>query len=166
MNPGSFFPVTTARAHPALLRLAVEVGGFSKLAPLMGEHPVRLYEWLRGHRMPKTFPDAADRFLMSRVGLTAEQVFRPKAGQGKPEVWKIAQRAGFLPQYAVDFGCDLPKLLGGLTEKQRRVFVLRLAGWSLEDIGDALDVTRERVRQIEARANTLVKARCLKLGYK
>lgn len=165
MIPGSFFQSTKTRAHPALLRLAVSVGGFASLASLIGQHPVRLYEWVRGERMPKTFPQPAADYLFAQTGLTADELFRPKATNA-PEVWKIAPRAGFTPQCAVDFGCDLPKLMQPLDERERRVVLLRLQGATLEEIGAEIGVSRERIRQNEERALKKIRWRCLKLGYR
>lgn len=39
-----------------------------------------------------------------------------------------------------------------LPKKWRRVLDLRMTGMTLEEIGDALGLTRERVRQIQAKA--------------
>jgi hypothetical protein len=144
----------------------VSVGGFASLASLIGQHPVRLYEWVRGERMPKTFPTVANDYLFAHTGLTAEQLFRPKTANDAPEVWKIAPRAGFTPQCAVDFGCDLPKLMLSLDKRERRVILLRLQGATLEEIGAEIGVTKERIRQNEARALKKIRWRCLKLGYK
>jgi len=44
--------------------------------------------------------------------------------------------------------------LDALTERQRQVAELRTAGLSLQAIAARLGVTRERVRQIEARLRT------------
>jgi RNA polymerase sigma factor (sigma-70 family) len=52
---------------------------------------------------------------------------------------------------------DLDRFLGGLTERQRQVIEKRFGladGWeyTLEEVGRELGVTRERIRQIEAKA--------------
>lgn len=165
MNQGTFHSWTTARAHPALLQLAASVGGFSKLAPLIGEHPVRLYEWIRGSRLPKTFPQVAADYLFAQTGLTAERLFGIERHNDALEVWKIAQRAGFQPQDAIDFGCDLPKLLETLSDRERTVILLRLQGATFEEIGQELGVTRERIRQNELRALDKLRKRCALLRY-
>ncbi|HUF32682.1 MAG TPA: sigma-70 family RNA polymerase sigma factor [Acidimicrobiales bacterium] len=59
----------------------------------------------------------------------------------------------------------LALVLRRLTERERRVLRLRfgLAGgipWTLEDIGNELDLTRERIRQIEAKALTKLRHPC------
>lgn len=35
------------------------------------------------------------------------------------------------------------------------IYVLRMKGWTLESVGQALDLTRERIRQLESKANPL-----------
>lgn len=35
------------------------------------------------------------------------------------------------------------------------IYVLRVKGWTLESVGQALDLTRERIRQLESKANPL-----------
>ncbi|KAG2483834.1 hypothetical protein HYH03_017357 [Edaphochlamys debaryana] len=52
---------------------------------------------------------------------------------------------------------DMEGMLADLTEREAKVVRLRFGledgkEWTLEDIGDALSVTRERIRQIEAKA--------------
>jgi RNA polymerase primary sigma factor len=59
----------------------------------------------------------------------------------------------------------LAKVLYRLTEREQRVLTLRfgLTGgvpWTLEDIGRDLDLTRERIRQIEAKALTKLRHPC------
>ncbi len=166
MHQGSFFQSTKARAHPALLQLAASVGGFSKLAPLIGQHQVQLYAWIRGKRLPKVFPRKATNYLFAQTGLTADQLFRSYATQIQPGVWKMPQGAAFVPESAIHFGCDLPKLLATLNERERRVILLRLQGATFEEIAAEIGVTRERIRQNEVMARKKLRWRCAKLGYK
>ncbi|GFR40814.1 hypothetical protein Agub_g1434 [Astrephomene gubernaculifera] len=52
---------------------------------------------------------------------------------------------------------DMEALLGGIPEREARVLRLRFGlddgkEWTLEEVGDVLGVTRERIRQLEAKA--------------
>jgi DNA-binding CsgD family transcriptional regulator len=52
--------------------------------------------------------------------------------------------------------------LDRIGERERIVFLQRLAGETLEEVGKKLGVTRERVRQIEARAIRRLRGRTVK----
>lgn len=63
----------------------------------------------------------------------------------------VEQLKGWTPD-----GVTVRKLTPG--EKMRRVLELRyLEGMTLEQVGDAMGVTRERVRQIESKALRLIR---------
>ena len=50
----------------------------------------------------------------------------------------------------------------GLSSRELKVLKLRMKGWYLEEIGQYFDVTKERIRQIEARAGRKLRQRCFK----
>lgn len=58
-----------------------------------------------------------------------------------------------------DLERDITRGLRSLTDVQRNVLILRAAGLTLREIGGRLGVSRERVRQIQAAANTELKQR-------
>jgi DNA-binding CsgD family transcriptional regulator len=60
------------------------------------------------------------------------------------------------------FGNAFRAALAELGERERTVFLQRLAGKTLEEVGKKLGVTRERVRQIEARAIRRLRERTIK----
>ena len=49
-----------------------------------------------------------------------------------------------------------------LTDRELKVLELRMEGWYFEEIGQYFDVTKERIRQIEARAGRKLRQRCFK----
>ena len=64
-------------------------------------------------------------------------------------------RAQSLKENCAKFGAIIARLdLHALTERQRQVAELRIAGLSLQAIGKRLGISGERVRQIEARLRT------------
>jgi DNA-binding CsgD family transcriptional regulator len=60
------------------------------------------------------------------------------------------------------FGNVLRAALAELGERERTVFLQRLAGKTLEEVGKELGLTRERVRQIEARALRRLRGRVVR----
>ena len=74
---------------------------------------------------------------------------------------ELADRYGPLPDEAELLGevmidKTIVRALGALAERERRILELRFGfegePWTLEAIGHELDLTRERVRQLEAQA--------------
>ncbi|KAG2433524.1 hypothetical protein HYH02_012642 [Chlamydomonas schloesseri] len=66
---------------------------------------------------------------------------------------------------------DMEDMLKELPEREARVVRLRFGledgkEWTLEDIGEALDVTRERIRQIEAKALRKLRVRTIDVSGK
>ena len=49
-----------------------------------------------------------------------------------------------------------------LTDRELKVLELRMEGWYFEEIGQYFDVTKERIRQIELRAERKLRQRCFK----
>jgi len=60
------------------------------------------------------------------------------------------------------FGDALRAALAELGERERTVFLRRLGGMTLEEVGKELGLTRERVRQIEARAIRRLRGRVVR----
>jgi DNA-directed RNA polymerase sigma subunit (sigma70/sigma32) len=67
----------------------------------------------------------------------------------------MKSRERSLKARCANFGALISRLdLGALTKRQQQVAEFRTAGLSLQAIAERLDVSRERVRQIEARLRT------------
>ncbi len=67
----------------------------------------------------------------------------------------MSARKRSLTQRGARFGAMISHLdLKALTQRQRQVAELRIAGLSLQAIGKRLGISGERVRQIEARLRT------------
>jgi RNA polymerase sigma factor (sigma-70 family) len=60
----------------------------------------------------------------------------------------------------------LGRLLDELTPRTRRILELRSEGLTLQNVGDIMNLTRERIRQLEAKAIQQMKATAARHGYK
>jgi RNA polymerase sigma factor (sigma-70 family) len=70
----------------------------------------------------------------------------------------MSAREQSLKERCARFGTVISHLeLQALTERQRQVAELRIAGLSLQEIGKRLGISAERVRQIEARLRSRAK---------
>src|SRR5262249_60282705 len=85
---------------------------------------------------------------------------RPDPGQALQEFWEDTQaRAPEVPVAAAQVPRGVRACLGPLTEREALIVGLRYGldayePQSLQDIGDVLGISRERVRQIEKQAFT------------
>jgi hypothetical protein len=159
---------TLTRCHPALLALAKDAGGFYPLAGRMGLCWVRMYKWIRGVDIPRTF-DAyplAQAYAEKHAGKPLERLFhrRRLRSQHRPE--SVRQPRRVEPHDAIDFALDLPKLMEKLNRRQKIIICERLQGATLADIAELCGVTGEAIRQQEEKAIEIMRRRCLALGVR
>ena len=80
----------------------------------------------------------------------------------------IEDKKGFSPEEAAircDLSAQIQKILGTLTPREERILRKRfgigeIRGQTLEEIGQEFGVTRERIRQIEAKALQRLRRSC------
>lgn len=158
--------------NPAIVALALQHGSMYALAEAMGIHWVTLYAWARGDRLPKfarcvaegRYTQAND-CILRLTGKTLAEFFGQDEGQKPAERICFTLSASWRHCDGLDFGFDMPKLLQSLNARQLFVLLARMQGDSLEAIGAELDITRERVRQVEIQAKTKLRFHCRRLGY-
>src|SRR5271156_4296130 len=160
-EPGVLFPTLADvverwhEAAPALL-------GFKNLGRKSLDELKRAVENLLHHRLANLIP--ADRLPPALTLDVSLENVAPKLAKSLIEIYPSLSEAAINPndpQFVLDAGIDIreqiERIISGLSNKERGVLYRRfgLQGYrtkTLEEIGNEFYVTRERVRQVEARA--------------
>ncbi len=136
---------TLARLHKARARLELKLG-----------RPPNQFELAREVEMPQDKVTEALRFALEPLSLS-----EPLREEGDAELGDVVEDRSADSPFEVASTALLPaemaRLLGPLDPREREILCLRFGldrgePRTLEEVGDHFDLTRERIRQIEARA--------------